>query len=388
MQNFMLPASSSDLIASEATRISEIHTAAGVPEKVFSRFYLPVLLAYMDHVQKMPLSNAAFSRPGGAIDFGLTSALISLRLAGTQMFNPTLASEERRVLEPQCRFAAFAATMATGVVLLSENTLITTRDNDVEYHPLVSPVPLSVWLAQHPVSMFTWRKGAQELTQSEGAAIAARFMPNGILNNFDLRVSLMLYNAINPKPLQNGIESTIARVVRQTISKVITHHVQVEERQYQERGSDVHYDPAADLCIKADAFMQDDMIGPGGTIESIESPLQTAPATHHSSALPGGTVRNIENNDKGDALLNMAHPVLREWFQMLSKHENFPKLKELLKVSERGIAVPITMLGAFGVAGTSIRKMMVDADLIVDRTEDGRGILLKLQLQPWFMGGS
>lgn len=366
------------MIADAVAEVDMIRTASGFQEAHFELLCLPVLRAYANHVQHMPLSPTVYRDAKGAWDFGLLASMVAFRFAGTQLFFHDLGSEERRSLEPQCRFAAFAATLATGVALLAQNAQIYVKNADEldEYHPLVTPEPLSEWLEDNPRAQFLWRNGQKVLTPPECAAIASRFMPTGLLARFDLRISLMLFNSVSPQTNPAGIETTLSKVVRLSIAKVFERYLETEARKFQERES--LRSSASEATKLADELV--------ATVKPREIINPLDPATvivknaemREPAAATDGSAPNV------DVLLANAGAVLREWFSALKRHERYPDLKNNLTSTDRGIEIPISMLGFFGVNGPTIKKMMVDAGMVVDRTADGRGLILQPSLKPLF----
>jgi hypothetical protein len=233
MQKILLTTPPELLLSVADDKVAQIRQAAGGPPAIWNAFYQPVLLAFAEHVQRLPLCRDVFSEENGALDFGLISTLVALRVASTQMFFPSALSEDRRKLEPQCYFAAFVATLATAIAMVSQNTFVKSSIDDADYHPLVSPVSLKTWLAVNPDARMQWRTDDEPLTSQECAAIAARFIPIGLLNNFDFRVSRMVFGSIAPQLAANGIESTLSRVVRQSVSRVMDHQRAEELKHYQ-----------------------------------------------------------------------------------------------------------------------------------------------------------
>ena len=94
----------------------------------------------------------------------------------------------------------------------------------------------------------------------------------------------------------------------------------------------------------------------------------------------------IYDLESANRLLEKAHPALKEWFNGLCNHENFPSIKEHVKVTESGIEVPITLLGKFGLSGPKVQQLLQAAELIVGRSADGRAQILNMGLKPFLLG--
>jgi len=420
MENMLTSISSSDLIANSHDAIDSIKTAAGLTDAQFAALCMPVLRAYADHVQLLPLTAAAFGSPKGAWEFGLTATMVAYRYAGTVMFFPTLGAEERRLLEPQCRYMAFLATLASAVATVAEASVL--LEGDDEYHPLNFDGTLHSWLCDHKQARFSWRMPAIPLSAQAGAAIAANFIPKRLLANFDLRAVMMLYDAINPRTTMNGVESTLARVVREAVNSVLNHYKSKQAGTFQPEANST-----AVSAVEAGKLASRLISVANPTI--LANPLEAPVVAVHPAAQPGTPVAGASvlqkvvvaevqspevephqapstlpatvpapesvpaeqsqpmtgSANEAEEKLASGHKVLREWFSALKNHPQFRVLKDQLVMNDDGIEVPISMLGMFGVSTGAIRKMMEDAGLILGRTSNARGVILHPGLRSRFI---
>ena len=415
----LLPVQPAELIASSREAIDAIKTAAGLTDSQFAALCMPMIRTYAEHVQNLPLTASAFGSSRGAWEFGLTATMVAYRYAGTVVFYPTLGSEDRRLLEPQCRYMAFLATLSSALAIVTESGILVCGD-DV-YHPLSVADNLFNWLSTHKGSQFKWRSPVAPISPQAGAAIAAHFVPRRLLTNFDLRAVLMMYDAINPQKTTNGVESTLARVVRQAIQGVLDHHKAKQAGQFQaepiqQRVSVMEAEVLAKkmIAVANPTILVNPLEMP--TTSPAANPNQSAPlasstehpeaptdaasgqASSHRTNTPltqDGTSIPPEKNSAQQPLslsdedarekLARSHKVLREWFSALKQHAQFAVLKDQLVMDAHGIEVPVSMLGMFGVSGASIRKMMDDAGLILRRSENARGIILHPGLRDHFI---
>lgn len=421
MENMLLPVTSGELIASSPDALDAIKTAAGLADAQFAALCMPVVRAYADHVQRLPLASTAFGSPRGAWEFGLAAALVAYRYAGTVIFFPTLGAEERRALEPQCRYMGFLATLATAVATVAESSMLV--DGDDEYHLLNVDSTLAEWLTEHPSARFSWRVPLAPLTAQVGAAIAANFIPKRLLGNFDLRAILMMYEAINPKTTMNGVESTLARVVRQASQAVLDHYKSKQAGTFLPEVSapGVSTGEADKLASKMIASANPTILANPlekpvtQSVAPVSPPAQgdatatatasipvaqaaqtavvTAPAaephqgaqiTPESVHAAGGQPLTAAAQDAEDKLAR-GHKVLREWFSALKQHPQFHVLKDQLVMNEAGVEVPVSMLGMFGVSSATIRKMMDEAGLVIGRSSNARGVILHPGLRNRFV---
>lgn len=410
----LTPISSADLLADSPDAIDAIKTAAGLTDAQFAALCVPVLRAFADNVQRLPLTAAAFGSPKGAWEFGLTATMVAYRYAGTVIFFPTLGAEERRMLEPQCRYMAFLVTLATAVATVAESSALIAGDD--EYHPLNVDGNLYTWLSEHANARFAWRVPAAPLSAQAGAAIAAHFIPKRLLTNFDLRAVLMMYEAVSPRTTMNGVESTLARVVRQAVQGVLDHYKSKQAGTFQPEANAMGISTvdAGKVASKLIAVANPTILAnpletpvapvpaaaqPGAAAVSSTS-LQKAPAqegqgpavdAHLAASIsPASTTMATSQPVTGDAneaeeKLGRGHKVLREWFSALKQHPQFHVLKDQLVMSGEGIEVPVSMLGMFGVSGATVRKMMDDAGLILGRSPNARGVILHPGLRDRFI---
>jgi hypothetical protein len=394
MNKILSVVASADLMRESHEQIDQIRTASGMTEQQFRALCIPMLRAYANRVQSLPFSSAVFSRPQGAWECGLICATVAYRVASTVIFFPDMGAEERRNLEPQCRFMCFIACLAYCVSSITNSARI--YDGDFEYHPLLSNGTLTEWLSNHPNAQFAWRANAAHLTSQASAAVAARLIPPALLERFDLRAVVMIYSEIQSGSKLIGIESPVARVVRQSVQGVLEHYTKSEATTYQ--GSELaHQAPAASAVSIADQMVaaanRTIPINPLAPPGAVDAPADQGDETYdrHPAALsPAAQVQptvtrpsTAAHTDQKDPLVGK-DPVVVEWFKVLALHARYPDLKKNLVVSQEGIHVPINMLGMFGVSGPTIRKKMEEAGLVVKRSDDGCLLILIPQLHQHF----
>lgn len=407
------PIAAAQLIAESTEQIEGIKTAAGLTDAQFNGLCIPVLSAYANHVQGLPLSSTTFASGRGAWDFGLIAAMVAYRYASTVIYFPEMGAEERRRLEPQCKFMSFVATLATSLAMVTSAAKVT-FDGD-EYHPLTSRESLAAWLARRPNASFGWRTSTSPLSPSVCAAIAARFIPVGLLEAFDQRAVLMLYDAVSIKSTMIGVESTLARVVRSSTQAVIEHYTTKQASVFQEPTSAVGITNAEASAIASRVVS---IANPTMPVNPLETPAAPAPqpAPSPATAVPQAAPANAPHAQPAPAPAPMATAapnapapavaapvthaavgslddplrgadrVLVEWFAALKLHPRYPSLRDHLKVTDEGIEVPINMLGIFGTSGAAIRKMMEAAQLHIRRSDDAKSIVVKSSLSPHFFG--
>lgn len=433
MDDFLQPVSPASLFASSAQQIDEIRTAAGFTKAQFDAAFLPLLYEYACQVQQLPLSTKVYREPGGAWAFGLFVSVLTLRVSATRMFFPTLDSTQRRTLEVQARFAAFSAGLASGVAVLSQNVVL--KSEIGVYHPLTASGTLRDWLAKAKEARFAWATNEPPLSPAECAAVAARFIPTKLLQVFDMRIVRMIYNAIYPQAAPNALETTLGRVVRESIDACANYYLEKSDAAYDKQQVQIELPTTADANRLA-ADMADEATGeivanpldapdaPAATVAPPPAPdaERTAPADaatseskpaeaghvpkpsvpasgvstgspflakHNLSLKPSLTTAPAPEEPPApvvthETLLAAADPALQDWFRALRSHEKFDRLKQQLQMTDDGIEVPASMIGSLGLNLPTVLKMMEDAKMITRRAKGNRHVYLHAALQPLF----
>jgi len=403
MNKILTPAPAAQMLSNADQRLEAIRTAAGLQPEQFDARCMPVLRAYAQHVQNLPFSPKVFSRPQGAWEFGLICATLALQYAGTVIFFPEIKAEDRRILEPQCRYMSFVATLATCAARVTSSTKVVAGDS--EYHPFFTPMRFQDWLQKHPDASFLWRDEGAGLSNQGCAVVATRLFPTGLFEHFDLRVVMMFYDAITAGTQKLlGIESTLAKVVRQSIERVIDHYVEKEARVFNESESSLLAAPldtsglAKQMAAQANPTLPVNPLAPSKPsapssaphpVQSVAASVNFAAESRHPVATPTLEQPPMHPTNAGPssgaAPLLGKDPVLREWFAALKLHPRFPDLAKHLASSEEGVLVPINMLGLFGVSGPTIRKKMEEAGFVVRRSDDSRHLILTPTLRGQFI---
>ncbi|MBK4736022.1 TraI domain-containing protein [Noviherbaspirillum pedocola] len=417
MDDFLQPVSPASLFASSAQQIDEIRTAAGFTKAQFDAAFMPLLHEYACQVQQLPLSTKVYREPGGAWSFGLFVSVLTLRVSATRMFFPTLDSTQRRTLEVQARFAAFAAGLASGVAVLAQNVALSSRDGG--YHPLSATGSLRDWLAAAREPRFAWTTNEPPLSPTECAAVAARFIPGRLVQVFDMRIVRMIYNAIYPQAAPNALETTLGRVVRESIDACANYYLEKAEATYDKQQQQIAL-PTATEANRLASDMAEEASGeivanpldapdalpapPAPTASSAPAAPATPATPHPGDAASGGSAFLAKHNLKlksaltaapvpeeqsapaltHEALLAAADPALQDWFRALRTHEKFDRLAQQLKMTEDGIEVPSSLIGSLGLNLTTVLTLMEAAGMIVRRGKGGQHVYLHTALQPLF----
>lgn len=423
MTDFLKPVPVEELLANSASDIDTIRTAAGFSVAIFDAAFLPVLRHYAHSVQNLPLATEFYHKPGGAWDFGLFVSTLTLRVAETRMFFPTLDSIERRTLEKESLFAAFAAGLATGIALLAQNTRVSDADGD-EYHMLTAQVPLSEWLAKANAPVFNWRTEEDPLTRAECAAIAARFLPIKIISPFDLRIVRSIYGAIYPQSSPNALETTLSRVVRQATDAAIEKYRQNHAAMFnpdlkaaprltgaqaqrlaqdmidegntatatnvldEEAGAAQTPSPAAEVASQsgaatpaAQAANATTKPASGGGTGGVPMPRARPPA---QAAPPAPDPETGEVMRTAEEYLSAAPQELKDWFKALRHHERYAAFQSSIRITENGIELPMAPLGSLGIDLPTVVGLMRTAGMYRSTSKDAQRVVLYETLKPLF----
>jgi len=188
--------------------------------EVFERSYLPVLERFSDRVQELPLLKASFSAPGGALTCGVHSAMLALRTCDATIFSPTATAAQRLEMGGQYRWLAFCGVLTT-VYLIAAASI------DVWHQRATGPDEQLSWADDK--NLLEWRSSykmswvdkptyatARLLPFVQPLLFAGQFahLPRAMLNDFGA--------SINPALVGSSAEPSLARVVRQSIEKVIS----------------------------------------------------------------------------------------------------------------------------------------------------------------------
>lgn len=211
------PKSADKLIeAYGADNISLIRTASGASDGSFASRYLPQLRRFAEYVQELPLDPEEFNQPLGAFRFGVTSAFLALRLSDQAIF-VSGHSHERRILDPQYRYAAYCACLATTIVLAHHNLIITLGGKPWSYLAEQPNLYQAASLAgSYEVG---WTRNLRKPSPQIGVVVLGQFFELGAWAEFSESVTSDMCSSINPSCTQVPGETPLAKVVRQGLEK-------------------------------------------------------------------------------------------------------------------------------------------------------------------------
>ena len=162
-------------------------------------------------IQDCPLEQGAFAEVGGALKFGLMSALTALRLSDGTIFDPAASSRVRAEIEPQFRYAAFCATLASVPMLVHHHVHI---EIDATAWSLTSGENLyergtatGYEVSWNPVT-------PQRPSAALGSVLLLSLFTPGQFAHLKPEVVLALCEAINPACIQKPAETSLGKIVR------------------------------------------------------------------------------------------------------------------------------------------------------------------------------
>jgi hypothetical protein len=186
----------------------------------FERSYLPVLERFADRVQELPMLRTAFSEPGGALICAVRSSMLALRTCDATIFSPTATAAQRLETGGQYRWLAFCSVLTT-VYLIAAASI------DVWHQGATGSDEQLSWADDK--NLVEWRSSYKMSWVNKPTYATARLLPfvqplffpgqfahlpRAMLNDFGA--------SINPALVGSSAEPSLARVVRQSIEKVIS----------------------------------------------------------------------------------------------------------------------------------------------------------------------
>lgn len=185
-------------------------------QQVFDSHYLPVLERFADRAQSVPLQKAAFSYLGGAFCCGVRAATLAVRACDATIFSPTSSAAERLTNDGQYRWLAYCAALATVYLIASASVDVVSGEGDQTYR-WSNDIHLIDWLSPHKMA---WVERPQYLLSKLHPHLSPLFFP-GQFAHLPRALVADFASAINPSLATSSAEVALARVVRQSIDRVI-----------------------------------------------------------------------------------------------------------------------------------------------------------------------
>lgn len=188
-----------------------LRDSSGVSHDVFMKRFLVPIERMSLLIQDLPLERDSFAGVTGALKFGLTSALIALRLCDSTIFVPSASSRLRAEVEPQYRYCAFLGALASVPILV---------DHYVDVR--VGDAPWSLTSGQYLFDKakddgydVAWKAPTTHRPSSaQGIVLLSKIFQPGDFAHLNPEVVNALCEAINPACVQRVAESALAKIVR------------------------------------------------------------------------------------------------------------------------------------------------------------------------------
>jgi conjugal transfer pilus assembly protein TraI len=333
------------------TVFQQLLTSSGAGEERFRQQYLPTIEKLALTVQALPLERDLFDDPGGALRFGLTSGLTTLRLCAGVIFAPSSSAEQRRILEPQYRWAAFVATLASVPIICAHNVTVT-----------VDGAPWTMAARHSTLWEATEQSGTYEVTWASpkptkpstalGIVLLSRFFRPGMFANMDPATLLAMCEGINACGFQSPTESALAKVVRTAQEKV---------RDIEKQRRSLFFEPPSRIAQNKPAGSQPEA---GDAIDPSTDTTDTTGSTDTSQAAAQvDTNTGVAKPAVPDARQEGSIPIqVEQWARAISS-----ALPSEISFVEEGVMITKKALN-FGLSADRMYAMIFEAGLVVSKS--------------------
>jgi conjugal transfer pilus assembly protein TraI len=338
-----------------STLFQQLLTSSGAGEEGFRKNYLPPIEKLALTVQSLPLERGSFDHPGGALKFGLTAGLTTLRLSAGVIFVPTATAVQRMLLEPQYRWAAFVASLASVPLIVAHNVHVKIGDKSWTMASKQS----TLWDASEATGEYevSWSPPRPtKPSNSLGLVLLQGFFRRGMFSNIDPAVLLAMCEGINASGHQSPSESALAKIVRNGQEKV-------KEIEAQRR--ELFFEPPSLIPTKVTST--DDATTPETETPSTDettnvlnplearTPGQRPKSTSHASTSP---------RDASETSSQV--PIqIQQWARAVVAN-----LPEEISFVDEGVRVSKAAL-TFGISYQRMYALIYEAGLVVSKQADG-----------------
>lgn len=197
------------------THFSDLLTACATTRDSFLQQYVPMAERLAICVQDLPLFPDVFSRPGGALQFGLQAGLLAVRSCDAVIFAPKATAQERQRNDPLYRWCAYCATLASAYLMCTGSVEVMLGSG--QRHSFAGRFALG-----ELGSKFTARWNEEPaLPQQAGLIYLQTFFFLGQFGHLSPSLLGQMGAAINPAMAINGNETPLGKVVRMSLSRVL-----------------------------------------------------------------------------------------------------------------------------------------------------------------------
>lgn len=336
----------------------DLLTASSVSRDQYLAQYIPIAERFATCVQDLPLSPDVFSAPGGALQAGLQSGLLAVRSCDATIFQPKATAQERQRNDPQYRWCAYCATLATVYLICAGQVEVVLSAGDV--FSFASSTPLGRCEGSYTAR---WNKSAAQPSQAGLIYLQAFFFP-GQFAHLPQETLAMMAGAINPLLTTNNAETPLGRVVRTSIAQVL------EAQRKRDAAVILQTSPAEMVDVPVETVAPSgarpvDPLKPSPTYQAADPSPAPSPApstdtaTSSSSASPQAKPSPAEN-----PAVSIAPKVL-EWVRALA---NIRSMDAEITVDEKGIQFSRKALG-FGATPKENYTALYEAKVVLDKGE-------------------
>lgn len=183
-------------------------------EGEYSKEYLPSIRALAQWFNALPLNPSIYDEPGGAFRCAIESCYFVMRQAKSTIFTSDLTSESRRLLEPQYKYAAFLAALASWVDEPFRHFQVLVGAK--EFNP-VDGLDLSTTLGKEAEYVL---RNREVLASSSRRTVAfASALLKEPIKRLSPTVQDALFNSINADRRPSANEIVLQRVVRKGLDQ-------------------------------------------------------------------------------------------------------------------------------------------------------------------------
>ncbi|WP_429482402.1 TraI domain-containing protein [Paraburkholderia youngii] len=375
-------------------------TSAGASRQEFDNRYVPLIEGLASYLLETPLERTAFAEPAGGLRFGLTAAAFSLKMAGKMIFAPTMGSEDRRKLDKQYKFAAFAAMIATIPTLVHTKVQVTSGDPDTVWSPFHPYPHLEEWVRTEGNGRtyeVLWRTADSVYTRSSSVAISAEIFQRGFWSAFHPMVVQDMYEAIAPHE-KVGKEGPLWICVYEGMRMARQHEQKAETAPYvsgempagitpeslataaqPEAASatastpTTQSEPATPTTAAASAPDAAAAKGSKASAATTSSPEPQAEPVQTQAPPPSDGQQLSPEMERAVALAKRLPVVLLELFEALPKKPDYAKLRAEIKKVEDGIEMPLKGLQGLGLNPSALVEELDAQKMLIRKTTAGGG---------------
>ena len=317
----------------------DLLTACSVSRDQYLAQYISVAERLAFCVQDLPLSPDVFSAPGGALQAGLQSGLLAVRSCDATIFQPKATAQERQRNDPQYRWCAYCATLATIYLICAGQIEVVLSGG--EAFSFASAKPLGGYDGSYTAR---WHQSAAQPSQAGLIYLQAFFFP-GQFAHLPQETLAMMAGAINPLLTTNNAETPLGRVVRTSVAQVL------EAQRKRDAAVILQTSPAEMVDVPLES------VAPAGA--RPVDPLQPAqaPVASPPSKTPA------ENPAVGIAV--GISPKVLEWVRALA---HIRAMDAEITVDEQGIQFSRKALG-FGATPKDNYTALYEAKVVLDKGE-------------------